>query len=318
MNYPQLAFENVFILALLAIPGFIAVKAKVLQEESTSKVLAVILLYICQPFVTIDAFMNTPFKMEVLQNLAFIIIFTFLHMFVMLFIAKGIFYRQKDSNKYGAYNFACVFGNIGYMCVPFLQMLTNYNAEIILYASASMVSFNVMAWTYGCYLFTKNKKDMSIKRAVLNPPTITFFILLPFFIFNLNFISLPALNPLKEISRLFSVLTAPLSMTILGAKFGSMQLKEIFNDVNVITVTGIKNVLSPIIGYGMVVLFSLFLALEGVRLNMIVLTAMPVATNVMMFSEMNNGEKSTPAKLVALSTFISILTIPFALMLFYT
>jgi predicted permease len=317
LNYPEIAFQNVFILALLAIPGFIAVKAKVLREESASKVLAAMLLYICQPFVTIDAFLNTPFRAQVLKNLALVIGFTFLHMLIMLLIAKAVFYRKKESEKYGAYNFACVFGNIGYMCVPFLQMLTDYNSEIILYASGSMISFNIMAWSYGSYLFTKNKKDISIKRILLNPPTVTFLLLLPFFILNLNFISLPALYPLKKVSELFSILTAPLSMTILGAKFAAMDLKEVFNDINVIKVAGIKNLLSPLLGFALIALLGILIDTQGARLNMIALSAMPVATNVMMFSEMNNGERKTPAKLVALSTLLSILTIPLALLLFY-
>ncbi len=312
-----LAFENVFILALLAIPGFIAVKAKLLPEESTSKVLTVILLYICQPFVTLDAFMNTEYKAEIFLNLVYVLLFTLLHMGIMLTIARVVFAHKKQTDKYAAYNFACTFGNIGYMCIPFLQMLTNYNAEIILYASGSMLSFNILAWTYGCYLFSKNKKDISLKRVVLNPPTVTFLLLLPFFLLNLNFITLSWLAPLGEVSRIFSMLTAPLSMTILGAKFASMKVKELFNDINIFTVAGIKNIISPIIGFGIIVLFGLFLNLEGIRLNMIVLSAMPVATNVMMFAEINKAEGQTPAKLVAISTLLSILTIPLALMIFY-
>jgi len=312
-----LAFQNVFILALLAIPGFIAVKAKILSEESTSKVLTVILLYICQPFVTIDAFMNTAFRAEILLNLVYIFIFTFLHMGVMLAIARLVFAGKKESPKYAAYNFACTFGNIGYMCIPFLQMLTNYNTEIILYASGSMLSFNILAWTYGCYLFSKNKKDISAKRILLNPPTLTFLILLPFFVTNINFITVSYLAPIKEASRIFSMLTAPLSMTILGAKFASMKGKELFNDINLITVVGIKNFLSPLVGFGIVALFSLFLNLDNIKLNMIVLSAMPVATNVMMFAEMNKGERQSPAKLVAASTLLSIVTIPLSLWVFY-
>lgn len=316
MNF-NIAFENVFILALLAVPGFIAVKAKVLTDEGSSRTLSKVLLFICQPFVTIDAFLNTPYQPSVVLNLLYVLLFTLLHMGILLLIAKFVFSKQKESNKYAAYNFACIFGNLGYMCIPFLQVLTNFDSEVILYATSSMVAFNIMAWTYGCFLFTKDKKDVSIKRAIINPPTVTFLLLLPLFLLNINFITFSALSPLQNVSRMFAVLTAPLSMTILGIKFASMKFKELFNDYNIIKVIGVRNFLSPVLGFGLVALFSLFLNLQGVRLNLIVLAAMPVATNVMMFSEMNNGERKTPAKLVMVSTILSIITIPIALMLFY-
>jgi len=313
----SIAFQNVLMLAMLAIPGFIAVKAKILSDESASKVLSKVLLFICQPFVTIDAFLNTSYNSGIAVNLVYVLLFTLMHMIIMLFIAKLIFSKKKESEKYPAYNFACVFGNLGYMCIPFLQVLTNYNSEIILYATSSMVAFNIMSWTYGCYLFTKDKKDISIKRAIINPPTVTFLLLLPLFFLNLNFMTIPYLTPLKEVTRIFASLTAPISMTILGVKFASMPFKALFNDGNVFKAVLTRNLLAPVLGFALVSVFSIFLALEGVRLNLIALSAMPSATNVMMFSELNNGERTTPAKLVMLSTMLSILTIPLALMLFY-
>lgn len=308
--------QTVGILLAMGIPGFIIAKLKLINAKIAIRVLSIILLYICQPFIAANAFLNTSFEMEILVNLIVIIVITITLMVALLYIGKAVFFKDKLTQKRDVFSFAGSLGNVGYMCIPFLQLLTNYNHEIILYATASIVGFNLVAWTLGCYFITKDKRHISIKHIFLNLPTISFIIILPFFILNLNFITFPQLAPLADMTRLFSEMMAPVSMTILGIQFSQMKLKELIDDYRVYVVSFIKLIVSPALAFLMWWLINLVVDIQAIRLNLIALAAMPSATIVMMFASIYNSDSVSAAKAVLVSSLLSVVTIPLALYAF--
>ncbi|HHU43814.1 MAG: AEC family transporter [Bacillota bacterium] len=308
--------QTVGILLAMAIPGFIVTKLKLIDSESGVKVLSVVLLYICQPFITANAFLNTRFETDILVNLILIIALTTILMIALLYIAKFSLFKDKDSPKRDVYSFASSLGNVGYMCIPFLQLLTDNNHEVILYATASLVGFNLVAWTLGCFFITKDKRHISLKNIFLNLPTISFIVILPFFILNWNFITFPKLKPLADAAGLFSSTMAPLSMTILGMQFSKINIKELVRDYRVYIVSFIKLILSPTIAFLILWATSLFVDIQAIKLNFIALAAMPSATNVMMFSSIYNSDNASAAKAVLMTSILSVVTIPLAVWAF--
>lgn len=315
MNF-LLTFETVGVLLAMSIPGFIIIKLKLISAENGIKVLSVFLLYICQPFITVNAFLNTEFHSAILLNIIFVIIITALLMVILLYIGKAAFFKDKLSQKRDVYSFASSLGNVGYIAIPFLQVLTHNNSEIILYATSSLVGFNFIGWTLGCYFISRDKKHISLKNAVLNLPTLSFLIVLPFFIFNLNFIRFPHLASLANASNLFANMMAPVAMTILGMQFAKMKFKELINDYRAYIACFIKLLLSPVIAVGLFYFFNLFVDLSAIKLNIVVLAAMPTATLVMMFSAIYDSDTKSAARVLLLSTLFSVITLPLVLMVF--
>ena len=70
------SLESVALLIVMAIPGFIVAKLKMINKEEAVKFLSVTLLYILQPFVTVNSFLNTDFTMDILWNMLAIFLFT--------------------------------------------------------------------------------------------------------------------------------------------------------------------------------------------------------------------------------------------------
>ncbi len=314
MNF-LLSLQTVGILLAMAVPGFIIVKLKLLKADQAIKVLSVVLLYICQPFITVNAFLNTAFDSRILLNLVFVVVITTILMVVLLYLAYFVFKKDVGTQKRDVFSFASSFGNVGYMAIPFLQILTNNNSEIILYATASLVGFNLVGWTLGCFLISRNKKHISLKHVFLNLPTLSFLIVLPLFILNLNFIRFPALQPLANASSLFANMMAPVSMTILGMQFSKMKFKELFDDYRLYITAAIKLLISPLIAFALFLFFDLFIDLNDIRLNIITLAAMPSATLVMMFSAIYDSDTCSAAKAVLMTTIFSVVTIPLTIML---
>lgn len=310
------SLESVALLIVMAIPGFIVAKLKMINKAEAVKFLSVALLYILQPFVTVNSFLNTEFTMDILWNMLAIFLFTAVTEIAILYIGKAIVHpiKKLDVDSKGIIAYGGAFGNLSYMCIPFLQLLAPDRHELILYASCSCVIFNLLTWTLGNYVITGDKKFISLKKALLNPPTVAFIIALPLFIFNINFQRFN-LTGIANVFNLFANAVGPLSMTLLGIKLTEMSLKEIFLDYRAYIASGVKLILYPIIGLLVMLLMSTFMDIEPIRLNLVALAAMPIANNTMMFVTMANKDTGLAAKEVMISTILSCVTIPICIML---
>ena len=314
---------SVGMLLLMAVPGFILGKMRSVNTESAVKFLSVMLLYILQPFVTFDSFLNTAYDPEVLINIVIVFVFTCVTIGAVLAVGSfAMRFTKFGKDVGGVIAYGGAFGNVGYMCIPFLQLMAPGDYVIILYATVSVVAFNLMAWTVGNFALTGDKRHISLKRALLNPPTLSFILALPLFLLNLNFIkaegltgaALKVVSGIQEVIGLFSDMVGPLAMVLLGLKLADIRFGELFADGRVYIAAGIKLIFFPLFGVALTALMSLFMNVESISLNLIAMTAMPCAQNVIMFSTLYDKDSALAAKEVTVSTLLSIVTIPVMLL----
>ena len=314
---------SVGMLLLMAVPGFILGKMRSVNTESAVKFLSVMLLYILQPFVTFDSFLNTAYDPEVLINIVIVFVFTCVTIGAVLAVGSfAMRFTKFGKDVGGVIAYGGAFGNVGYMCIPFLQLMAPGDYVIILYATVSVVAFNLMAWTVGNFALTGDKRHISLKRALLNPPTLSFILALPLFLLNLNFIkaegltgaALKIVSGIQEVIGLFSDMVGPLAMVLLGLKLADIRFGELFADGRVYIAAGIKLIFFPLFGVALTALMSLFMNVESISLNLIAMTAMPCAQNVIMFSTLYDKDSALAAKEVTVSTLLSIVTIPVTLL----
>jgi predicted permease len=308
------SLENVALLLAMAIPGFIVAKLKMLKNpDGAINFISILLLYICQPFITFNSFLNTDYQQTVLFNLIAVFLVTAVIMVAVCSFSRLILIKSKDSDVRSMIPYAATFGNVGYMCIPFLQILRPGDNLVILYATASIVAFNLAAWTMGNYILTRNKKFISLKKAFFNPPTISFLIALPLFMLNLNFNRSASLQGVAKVCRLFAELVGPMSMTLLGIKFSEIRFKELLSDYRPYLSAGLKLILAPFIAFCILFITRIFYNIDAILLNVVAFAAMPTATNLMMFSSLHDKDVKLAAKIVLISTLLSVLTIPLVL-----
>lgn len=314
---------SVGMLLLMAVPGFILGKMRSVNTESAVKFLSVMLLYILQPFVTFDSFLNTAYDPEVLINIVIVFVFTCVTIGAVLAVGSfAMRFTKFGKDVGGVIAYGGAFGNVGYMCIPFLQLMAPGDYVIILYATVSVVAFNLMAWTVGNFALTGDKRHISLKRALLNPPTLSFILALPLFLLNLNFLkaegltgaALKIISGIQEVIGLFSDMVGPLAMVLLGLKLADIRFGELFADGRVYIAAGIKLIFFPLFGVALTALMSLFMNVESISLNLIAMSAMPCAQNVIMFSTLYDKDSALAAKEVTVSTLLSIVTIPVMLL----
>ena len=211
-------FINVVMIVVLAVPGFALRKARLLPDKAAS-VLAVVLLYVSQPFLMMSSLFDKAFEPSMLIDFLWVIVFAVALQLAVYFAAKLIFAKTKEDATRRACVACSYLGNVGFMGIPVMQMLFPENGEMVLYTVVYNIAFNAMCWTLGVYAVTGEKKSVKPYKIILNPPTIAVIIALPFFFCNVH-IPEQVLTPISYLGNM----TLPLSMIILGIRLADMRL----------------------------------------------------------------------------------------------
>ncbi len=307
----------VFLLAL-ALPGYIFAKAKMLPK-SASEVLSVIVLYCCQPVVVITSFQKCAFSVDICLNM--LIVFALaaaLHIvfFIGLRLALS---KSADTDRIRIIKYASVFSNCGFMGLPFLQSLfseSGMQSEILIYGAVIIVVWNIMNWTFGVYILTKDKKEVSLKKVLLNPVIIAVYIgFAMFFILQKPLVELAAEGTIgyKILSKLMSSLefisdmVTPLSMIVIGIRLANVNLKQLFMDKWAYLSSAIKLVVFPLAAIFTVAYLPIP---STIKYTVFFLLAMPSATSSVMMAVKFNQNSDFATVCVLLSTILCIITLP--------
>ena len=297
---------NVLIMLAYAVPGYLLVKFKAIKPESISA-FAKVLLYVCQPCLSIYSFQKVTYSVPLLKNMG---IFTGINVAIMVFILMVVYviYRRGyEDERYRVCTIASVLGNVGFLGVPLLEALLPEYPEAVAYSAMFIVSMNILSWTLCSAILTGDKKYISIKKLFLNPPVLTLAISLPLF-FTKTVLPDVILNSVTILGKM----TTPLCMLIMGMRFATVEPKQLFIDWRLYTTAATKLVIMPIIAF----LVTHWMPVDySIKATIVILCSCPTASVVLNLAEIYNVGQKTAANLVLTSTLFSMLTIPLILMI---
>lgn len=320
-----LVLEIMLALFLFIVPGYVLKKVKLISASAISPLVA-ILLYVCQPMITLspfvgpDAVQYTNLSMLALIGIAFLMALG--GQIIAFFIARLALLKWPNRENADIYTFLTIFSNCGYVGIPFIKMLTEKmgieSGLVVLFAVVYTISFNMLVWTLGVYILTKDRSAMNIRKVFINPSVIPLIIAIPIFFFpQINIFNM--LEPLGEVVELLGSMSAPLSMFIVGIRLADMKPKEIFGEGGVYVGAALRLFAAPLalflIAFGLSFL-PFFTSERMIALSIpVMLLGMPPAATLIAFCEKfeRNCEHSTKAFLVA--TLLALITTPLLAML---
>ncbi|MBR2384700.1 MAG: AEC family transporter [Clostridia bacterium] len=311
-------------LLVLMVPGYILTKCKVLPEK-TDTVLTALVLYGCQPIMQFMSFQKESYDSRIAINMIIVAGISFVVHMLMIGIMMLFFRARKMETKakINCLRFASVFPNCGYMGLPFLSFLfkgTDHLGEIIIYAGVDIAVMNLIMWSLGVLMITGDRKQMSLKRALLNPTVIALFMgIIVFFTVQTPIAQLGTgatnqiLSKLMEGLNIVGDMVTPLAMILIGFKLAKVKIKDLLFDKWAYLASANKLILMSVLT--MVVVAFLPISIE-VKYTLFFCLSMPSATCSTMFAVQFGGDSETSAVMVLLSTVLSILTIPLMFLLF--
>lgn len=160
----MLLFQQMGVLFVFMILGFMCGKIKVLSDEST-KAISWIVVNIANPALIISASVNNDGTIKGIELLITfgIAIAVFVFLILIAFVIP-IILRVKRADT-GIFRVMTIFSNIGFMGFPVISAI--YGSGALLYASLFLFPYNILIYTYGIMAMRKNqdkKEKVQIKK----------------------------------------------------------------------------------------------------------------------------------------------------------
>ncbi len=294
-------------LLLVAAPGYLMIKTKMLSESCISG-FSKVLLYVSQPCLAVYTFSILDFSVGKLAEIG---LFTLLTLGIMIIMLGGTYLvlRKKcEKPIYRIMTIATTFANCGFFGIPIIKAVMGEAASgLIVYTTVFSLIMNVVGWTVGSAIISRNTKFISLKKIFLNPASIGVAAAMLVFVLGIR------LEP--NISNMISVtgnMATPLSMLIMGMRLGTMELKNLFTNAKVYVIILVKMIVMPIAAF--VLVYFLPIA-EPVKMTFYIVCACPTASVVLNFAEIVGEGQKEAAAMVLTSTIFSVLTMPFMMLL---
>lgn len=289
--------QQVIILAILMAVGYIATKKNIINEE-ISRGMGGMLTNIALPALILSSFQFT-YSDDTIKGVITVFIYSLIIHALTILLCK-VFFSKYKNEKNSVLTFGTVFPNSGFMGLPLI--LEIFGQEGMLYASIFMVPYHTLLWTYGEGLFTDKKKESVFKKLLSTPSLIAIGLGTIIFIFKIN---LPYIVS-KPLS-MFSALTSPLSMFILGQKITKLKFKEIIGDKDIYYGCFIKLIITPILTFLLLQMINSPSILTGIIVTM---QSLPTAILLVVLSQQHDLGADFASKFTIVSHIISIITIP--------
>ncbi len=298
----SVVLNQMVVLFIIMLLGYFAYKKNIINDEA-SKAFSSLIVNITNPAFIISGVLGDSQIGDAKQVITVAVIATLMHLGLMIigFIVTILMRIKKSEN--GLYNAMFVFSNIGFMGFPIISSI--FGKEVLLYGAIFIIPFNVLVYTYGIYLLTKDKEgskgSFSIKR-IFNVGVIACIIAVLIYAFN---IKLPSFV-VSTVDMVGNV-TTPLSMMVIGVSLAKINLKDLISDKNLYIFSIIKLLVIPIIS---AFIIKNFITDEIIYATTVLLLSTPVASMSVMLANEFDGNVELASKGVLVSTILSVITIP--------
>ena len=294
---------SLFTLFICMLAGYIAGKVKILNDQVNAGLTSLIvnITIPCMIFIS----MMQPFSVMLLMESLLMIALTaaiFFSGYLMATVLARI--MKATEGEKCVWQFALTLANVGFMGFPVIYSV--YGEEGLFYNSMAVVTFNIVAFSFGVYLFRRaapgEHKKINFKSIAFSPAMGAIYIGFVFFITGLR---LP--EAVHNGVSMVGGVTPALSMMLAGAILAKSKLLTLFTDLRTVPVIIMRLIVIPVAA---IFVLRPFISNSMMFEVLIIVNAMPAAALTVIFAEQYNGDTAMASKLVALSSLLCLLTLP--------
>ena len=281
---------------LMMAAGFGLLKAGKLTPEAVPQ-MTNLLLTVVLPCMLVDSL-----QIERTRALLDVMGYAFLLMavlYVLYCLLTAPLFRRQPPATGKALRFGVLYGNVGFMGLPLIQMVLGEQAMV--YGVINLIVFNLFNWSQGVVLMG-GRKQISLKQAVLNPGILGIIAAMLLFFCG---ITLPSV--VGNAVNFLGSMNTPLAMVIIGAQMAQADWQAIFRNRSILLACLLKLVAMPLLTA--LVLYPLHPE-PDLYCTLVLLAGVPTASITAMFAQRYGQDVATSAQLVTLTTLLSILTLP--------
>lgn len=217
-------------------------------------------------------------------------------------LCAKVLIKERAGEMCHAERFALVFANSAYMAIPLVK--ATMGEEAAFYTVAFVAMFLIWHWTYG---ILELGGTLNADKVIKNPSIIA--IVVGFIIF---WTQIPIPEAVMGTVRLLGGLTSSLSMIIAGVFLANVKISDM-KGKNMYRLAFLRCILLPAVMLGLLYFSGAASWFDGARVPVMVALycySCPSAVSVILLSASLGRDAVYPSKLVALTTVISLVTLP--------
>lgn len=292
-NFLIVAGQVVTLFLMMAV-GFTLAKLGWMSEETTSQA-SHLLIYVVSPCIIVKN-LQIDANLEVVSRLGLAALGMALQYVIFLSVVQ-LLYRKEPAPTRVVCRFGSVYSNNSFMGLPLLAGVLG--EEALIYGVISMLVFALFQWTHGVMIMGGR---LSLKKAVVNPGILA--ILAGLLLFATGF-RLP--GTINSAVGYLSDLNTPLAMVVIGAQMARSDIFAAFRQPKLYAAAALKLIIVPAVMC--VVLLPLHMD-PLAYCACVVISACPTAGVTGIFAQLFHRDTSMAARMVTLSTLLSMITLP--------
>ena len=302
---------RVSLFVVLGVPGFILARLGKIKESGRGAITA-LLLYVAMPALVLLKLLETDVRALNAADVALAALMPFVMTALLWGVCRAVF--RKADGVGGVCALCATFSNCGFLGIPLAEALYPDRPEITVLLSVFNISATFLLFTAGTVMLC-GKRRQGAWRALLSPLNGAVLLGLA-----LSFFGVGAhLAPVLPILETLASMTTPLAMTVLGALCATLSLKALCGGGRAFLAVGIKLVVAPLLGMGVLALlkYGFSLPVGGDIASAVFLgTAVGTAASAPSMAEVYGGDPHQGAVLTVASTLLCPLTLPLLYLLF--
>ena len=300
--------KNVLIFLLLALPGYLLVKGKILRIRET-EILSKLLTNLGMPFLVLSSTLKLQLNGEFTKSIIVMAVLGALFLLLMFFTSAWLVRGVQDKKKSGAIRFCMMFVNNGFIGIPLVSAVFGEGSPLIAYLIVLNIVMNMFIFTVGIYLISGDRSAVNLKKAFLTPVFVAFLAGI-----TLNLLGVGKTIPeIQTYATHLSGIVTPLAMLVLGMKMTQVPMKRLFTSGWMYYTSAVRLLIYPAVGVAAMLLLRNvpFLALGGNEIIAFFIGyALPTATMGTVLCDQYEGDTETAVTLTLGMTILSVITIP--------
>lgn len=297
------AVSSVGVFLLLAVPGFIFTKKKVLTSRQVEGISSVLVNFLW-PAMVVDAMAQARADAELVRQAGQAALWA-LGVIVLGALCAWIWLKvgKIGSEPGGILLFAAAFANTGLIGMPLIRLLLG--EKMLFLASMVELVNDVLIFSVGILLIQTGcgKPRRAALRGLLSPGLAG--VAVGFLLFATRW-ELPAFA--GEALSMAADATAPMVLFLVGAQLGEGDLRALVRDGRAWLLTALRLVVIPA---AVLALWLIFAGeLTAVGQTILLLAAMPAGSCCAMFTRQYGGDWGLATRCVMLSTLCAVVTVP--------
>lgn len=294
-----LILQQMIVLFLMMAAGYVAGRCGVMSRESEQLFSRLIVNLTCPALIINNV--TTSARLESLGAL-FVIFVAAIGYYVLLpLVANGaVWLLRMPAGRAAEYEGMLIYSNIGFMGIPVANAVLGQDS--ILYLSIFMAVFNISVFSYGTLLLQQGGGGRADLRKMINPGTVSAVAAILLYLLQVQLPDL-LLQPVASIGST----TTPLAMLVIGASLSRQPIQEVLQEKSLLPFTLLRLLVLPAV----TLLACRWLIGDPMLLGVLVLvSAMPVASNIVMICSEQGRDFAYISKGVFFSTVFSVITLP--------